>query len=483
MRILVTGGGGFIGKALSIALKKEGHEVISLSRSYYPELEDYGIDQIQADILDRNLLFSSLKDIDLVYHVAAKAGFWGPCSEYYRTNVLGTFNIIDACRRGGVKHLVFTSSASVVFDGKDIIGGSEDLPYPGKPLSYYTETKAIAEKAVLQANSEELKTMALRPHLVWGPGDRHIMPRIIEQARSGKLRIIGRGDNIIDLTHIDNCTHAHLCALRSIQANPAAWGSAYFISDGEPVRLWDMVNSMLQANGIDPLKKRFHSGMAMAAARIMEKAKRPDFSSEPPRITSFLVHELTSSHWFDISAARKNLGYSPVISAEEGLKRIAEDTESQIATAGGIEGVLYEEELPEEKIITLDYLKRLNHLEGRGLTFRSLRFAIFYLRKTSQLLKKGAGMLGNEALETKQMANIFFRMLEARLDLKNRKEPPTAEEVKEAINQLKDVGRFSFFATVSILPGGGFSLIGLELLARKFGIKGFTLVPSSFRKA
>ncbi len=478
MKILVTGGGGFIGQALVKRLIEDGHQVTSLSRKDYPELKKIGAKTITADLSDRSSLISAFAKHDFVFHVAAKAGFWGPYSEYFRSNVLGTLNVIDACRENNITRLVFTSSASVVFDGHDIEGGNENLPYPNQPLSYYTTTKAIAEKAVLNANGSTLKTISLRPHLVWGPGDNHILPRIIQQAKNGKLRILGDGENIIDSTYIDNCIEAHICALNSDENNPDIWGRPYFISNGEPVRLWDLLNQMLEANNIDPLEKNLSKYNALIIANLLEKKHKWSKKNTPPRLCKFLVHELTSSHWFDISAAKNMLGYNPQVSFKEGLKQLSKSpTEPFVENEKPIDKAL-----EQEKIIAPGFLSKLSYLEGKKLTLKSIRLAWRYLRKTNAMIKEGAGKLGNEAVETKLMATVFFRMLENKLDLKNRKEPPTKEEVKEAINQLKDVGRFSLFATVSILPGGGFSLIGLELLARKFGISSFTLVPSSFRK-
>ena len=482
MKILVTGGGGFVGKALALALKKDGHSVISLSRGFYPDLKEAEIDQMQVDLLDREALFTSFKGVELVFHVAAKAGFWGPYSEYYGINVLGSLNVIDACLHNGVGHLVFTSSASVVFDGDDITGGNEELKYPKHGLSHYTETKAFAEKAILMANSDKLKTMSIRPHLVWGPGDHHILPRIIEQAKSGQLKIIGKGKNVVDTTYIDNCTEAHLCALRAIKESEA-WGKAYFISDDSPVKLWEMLNKLLVASGCEKVEKRISTTAAIAAANVLLRTHNISSRKVPPRITPFLIHELSASHWFDISAAKEFLGYKPVVTIEEGLNLLSNRSPSEVE--GGDQGIGRSGDQgtrEEQRIYSLDYLRKVNRLEGKRLSLKSLRFGLRYLRKTNHLIKDGTERMGKEASETKEMANIFFRMLETKLDLKNRKEPPTEEEVKEAIEQLKDVGRFSLFATISILPGGGFSLIGLELLARKFGIKGFTLVPSSFRK-
>lgn len=481
MNILVTGGGGFIGRSLVNKLLDLGHTVSVLSRGDYPELEEAGANIIQADIVDKSQLMTSFTGHDLVYHIAAKTGFWGPYCEYYQTNVLGTLNVIDACLHSKISHLVYISSASVVFAGKSIEGANEDIPYPSKPLSHYTGTKAIAERAVLNANSKEFKTISLRPHLVWGPGDKHILPRIVERAKSGKLRIVGSGKNIVDTTYIDNFTQAQLCVLNAVDGNEKAWGKAYFISDDEPVKLWDMVNRLLDVSGIDPVKKRISTRAAINTASILEKQHSLRRKKQAPPITRFLVHELSSSHWFNISRAKNILGYKPIVSIDEGLAQMHEPRviyDRQKAQ----KDVIQSHELSDERVYSLSFLKKINYLEGKKLSLKSLRFAWKYLRKTSSLIQDGAQRVGNEATETKAMAAVFFRMLETKLDLKNRKEPPSEEEVKEAINQLKDVGRFSLFATVSILPGGGFSLIGLELLARKLGINGFTLVPSSFRK-
>ena len=322
MKALVTGGGGFIGGALVQRLVEQGHTVSSLSRVDYPELRKIGAEVISADLQDVDSVCRAVEGKDIVFHVGAKAGFWGPYKEYFRTNVLGTKNIIKACRKSGVGSLVFTSSASVVFDGADIEGMNEKLPYPEKPLSHYTKTKALAEKAVLEANDHDLKTISLRPHLVWGSGDQHILPRIIQQARAGKLRRIGKGRNLVDTTYIDNAVQAHLCAYKALIDNPMAYGKAYFITDGEPLKLWDLMDDLLTAHGFDPLRKETSQGMAISIAGILEILHKIFAPHKDPRLTRFLVHELTASHWFDISAAKKELGYEPIVSVEEGLARI-----------------------------------------------------------------------------------------------------------------------------------------------------------------
>jgi len=262
---------------------------------------------------------------EIIFHVGAKAGFWGPLKDYYDVNVEGTKNVISACRENHVSSLVFTSSASVVFDGSDIKGGDENLWYPVKALSHYTRTKAEAEKAVLEADSQDLRTLSLRPHLVWGPGDQHILPRVLQQARSGRLRIIGKGQNLVDTTYIDNAVDAHLCAAKALSVNPRSSGRAYFISNGEPVKLWQLLNHLLEASGLEPLKKTIPESSARFLAATLESIYKILPTTREPRITRFLVHELCASHWFDISAAKTELGYEPVVSIKEGLKRMAED--------------------------------------------------------------------------------------------------------------------------------------------------------------
>ncbi len=324
MRILVTGGGGFIGGALIKRLVEEGHQVSSLARGDYPWLREIGVDVICADLQDVRSVVQASAGMDIVFHVAAKAGLWGSYREFFDVNVTGTKNVIHACIKNGVRSLVFTSSASVVFDGNNIEGLNENLPYPSRPLSHYTATKALAEQAVLNANGPDLKTISLRPHLVWGPGDRHILPRIINQAKAGKLRIIGNGKNVIDTTYIDNAVLVHLCAAKALIDNLKACGKTYFISNGEPVLLWELVNGLLKAAGLAPPKKKISSGAAMKIAGTLELFHKIFRAGKAPRLTRFLVHELTASHWFDISAAETELGYRPEVTIQEGLKLLAE---------------------------------------------------------------------------------------------------------------------------------------------------------------
>ncbi len=325
MNALVTGGGGFIGSALANQLVEKGYKVSTFSRNDYPALRKIGIDVKRGDISDVNSALKACEDIDIIFHVAAKAGISGSYREYYRTNVTGTANIIHACKMERIKYLIYTSSASVVFDGTDIKGMDESISYPKHPISHYTGTKAMAEKLILEANSETLRTLALRPHLVYGPGDNQLFPRIISRAEKGKLRRIGDGKNRIDVSYIDNVVAAHINAAQAIINNPEAAGNAYFITNGEPVLLWDFLDNILSVSGVEPVTKRVPVWTAILFSFLAEMFHSILIKRGEPVLTCFLVSELTQSHWFDISKARRLLNYNPIISNTEGLKRMMEN--------------------------------------------------------------------------------------------------------------------------------------------------------------
>lgn len=319
MRALVTGGGGFLGEALVRLLLRRGDVVRSFSRGSYPELEALGADVVQGDLGDPKAVDAACAEMDVVFHVAAKAGFWGPYDEYYRANVMGTRNVIAACRHRRVQRLVFTSSPSVVACGKDLSGVDESVPYPSSYKAHYPETKAAAERIVLAANSPGLATVALRPHLLWGPGDPHIAPRLIARARAGKLKRLGKDDCVVDATYVDNAAEAHLLAADRLAAGTPLAGKAYFISNGEPMPLWDLINRILEAAGAPPVTKTASLRVARAAAWLSELVHGTLGFGEPA-LTRFLVEELSTDHWFDLKAARRDLGYDPKISVAEGLE-------------------------------------------------------------------------------------------------------------------------------------------------------------------
>jgi len=324
MKLLVTGGGGFLGKALAKALVQEGHDVRSFSRGDYMELRSLGVEIRRGDIAYEKSFFAAVKGCEAVFHVAAKAGVWGPYEEYYKTNVVGTKNVINACIRNKVKRLIFTSSPSVVFGNTDQEGVDESEPYPRRYLSHYPRTKAMAEQLVLKANSDTLATVSLRPHLIWGPGDNHLIPRIVARARSGKLRLVGDGKNLVDTVYIDNAVDAHLAALDCLSPGSVVSGKAYFITNGEPLPMAGIINKVLKAAGLPALTKKISTRAAYAAGAVMESVYSLLRRRDEPLMTRFLARELSCSHWFDISAARRDLGYNPAVSIDEGMLKLKE---------------------------------------------------------------------------------------------------------------------------------------------------------------
>ena len=322
MNVLVTGGGGFMGMALIKRLIKEGHKVTSFSRREYPLHWALGIASIQADITDYDAVEKACENRDVVFHIAAKVGIWGEYDSYYSTNVTGTRNVIEACRKQGVGRVVFTSSSSVVFDGSDLDGIDESYPYPSKYLSHYSATKAMAEQLIIESNSVSLKTISLRPHLVWGPYDAHLIPGILKRASSGKLRRIGDQEHFIDTTYIDNMVDALMLAAESLQTEPEAAGRNFFITNGEPARVWDFVNSIIQIAGHEPVQKKIPERVAMFAAGTSEFFHKTFRVKSEPFMTRFAIREICTNHWFDISSARDILGYNPKVSYAEGFKNL-----------------------------------------------------------------------------------------------------------------------------------------------------------------
>lgn len=319
-KILVTGGGGFLGGAILRRLSERGHGLTSFSRQMYPELTSLEVVQIQGDVRDKMTVESACKGMDLVFHVAAKPGVWGNYSDYYQTNVIGTQNVIAACKKYGVSRLVYTSSPSVVFDGTDMEGVNESVGYPDTFQAHYPKTKAIAEQAVIAAADEGLKTIILRPHLIWGPRDNHLVPRIIQ--RANRLVRVGNGKNRVDTIYVDNAADAHILAADALEKNPKLSGKVYFISQDDPVPLWDMVDDILNAGGLAPVQRSVPRKLAWMIGALFEFVYNAFAIRGEPQMTRFLAHELSTAHWFDISAAKQDLGYAPRISTKEGLKRL-----------------------------------------------------------------------------------------------------------------------------------------------------------------
>ena len=332
MSTLVTGGTGFLGRRIVARLLAEGRAVTVLGRTPAPELEKQGVRFIRASLDDAAAVRAACAGVETVFHTAAKVGVWGRYDDFHRTNVLGTRALLEGCRAHGVTRLIYTSTPSVVYHGRDLAGADESLPLTTRCPSPYPLTKAIAEREVLAANTATLRTLALRPHLIWGVGDPHLVPRLLTRARAGRLRIVGSGRNRVDLVHVENAVDAHLLAERALQechllddkaAGPRrADGRAFFITNGEPVLLWEWVNQLLTALGEPPVTKRVSLGAASLVGALCETAWRiVPLAGEPP-MTRFIAAELAKDHWFDISAARRDLGYTPRITMAAGTAEL-----------------------------------------------------------------------------------------------------------------------------------------------------------------
>jgi nucleoside-diphosphate-sugar epimerase len=348
--VFVTGASGFIGGKLAERLLADGRKVRVLSRRPLPELEALGAEVIPGDLHDRHALERGCRSADTVFHVAGRVGVWGPPDDFFRVNVEGTRNVVAAARDAKVPRLVYTSSPSVVYNGGDLSGVNESAPLCREAPCAYPTSKAAAERLVLGANDKDLATVALRPHLVWGPGDKNVVPRVMALARRGRLKIIGAGRNKVDITHIDNVVDAHLLAEGALLSGSSApfrseagagvtpppnapsvsraplpiGGRAYFITNGEPVVLWDWINTVLRGVGIPEVRRHVPLSVAYAAGGLLEVLWRVGRKSGEPPMTRFVAKEMATDHWFDISTARRDLGYHPLVTVEQGTRELIE---------------------------------------------------------------------------------------------------------------------------------------------------------------
>jgi 2-alkyl-3-oxoalkanoate reductase len=323
MKALVTGGAGFLGLYLTEQLVARGDTVRVISRHSHLRLAELGVEWQEGDIRDPHSVDRACRGVDTVFHVAAVPGIWGPWKHYYETNTLGTRHVLDSCRKHKVARFVYTSSPSVIYDGADHLNVDESHPYASRYLCHYPHTKALAEQQVLAANGQDgLATVSLRPHLIWGPRDNHLIPRLVARARSGRLRRVGRGDNVISMSYVENAAAAHLQAADALQAGSAVAGKAYFINESEPVNLWSWIDELLSRAGLPPVRKSTSSRTAYALGGVLEAIYTAlRLSAEPP-MTRFLAQQLSGSHSYQIGRARRDFGYHPLVSVEEGMRRL-----------------------------------------------------------------------------------------------------------------------------------------------------------------
>ena len=328
MKALVTGGGGFLGRYIAEQLLQRGYDVSVMARGNYPELEASGIKVLRGDVTNADDVDRAVKGNDMVFHVAAMVGYWGRYQDFYNTNVNGTRNIIHSCQQHGVQKLVYTSSPSVTMNNIDIHNGNESLTYPQHYHSHYSATKAIAERAVLAAHHPEgLHTVAIRPHLVVGPRDNHLLPRLLQKANSGKLKQIGPGHNKVSVTYVENAAHAHILAAESVNTG----GKAYFINEPEPVVLWPWLKHILKNLDAKPPRMKVPFGVAFMAGWLLEKIYGWFGIQQEPLVTRFIASELYRNHYFSIARAQADFDYQPLYSFQQAEEKTLEYIKSNNA--------------------------------------------------------------------------------------------------------------------------------------------------------
>ncbi len=323
MKALVTGGSGFLGLYITEQLVARGDQVRVFCRSRHARLDELQVEWHQGDVRNTDAVSRACEGMDTVFHTAAVPGIWGSWQHFHGINTVGTENVIQSCRQHGVAKLVFTSSPSVIFDGHDHENIDETHPYPDSYLCHYPHSKALAERAVLAANgTNNLATVALRPHLIWGPRDGHLIPRLIQRARSGRLRRVGDGHNLVSMVYVENVADAHLQVADVLAIDSAPAGQAYFINEPEPVNLWRWIDDLLARAGLPPVRKNISTGAAKRIGAVLETAySLLRLPGEPP-MTRFLASQLGSSHHYSIGKAQRDFGYKPLVSVEQGMQRI-----------------------------------------------------------------------------------------------------------------------------------------------------------------
>lgn len=330
----VTGAGGFLGKAICERLLAVGIKVTGFARGDYPQLSAMGVTMVKGDLADESAVMAAMHSCDIVFHVASKAGVWGSKQSYYSPNVDGAQYIINACKKSNISKLIYTSTPSVTFAGVDENGCDESAPYADKYLNFYGESKAVAEKMMINANGDvtiagdKLQTVSLRPHLIWGPGDPHLVPRVLERAKAGRLKLVGKQDKLVDTIYVGNAAFAHvlaaerLCQASFVGVQAQCAGKAYYLSNDEPITMAAMLNKILDCKDLPAVSKRVPTSVAYGVGVLLESIYSLLGKTEEPIMTRFVARQLSTSHYFDIGAAKADLGYSAIVSIDEGMQRL-----------------------------------------------------------------------------------------------------------------------------------------------------------------
>lgn len=332
MKALVTGGAGFLGRYLVEQLLDRGDEVRILTRGDYDFFRQMPVEVIRGDVRDADVDLKACEGIETVFHTAAVPGIWGSWNTYYSNNLQGTERLLQASIEQGVRKFLYTSSPSVIFDNVDHINRDETVSYPRKYLCHYPHTKALAEQHVLEMHGQGgVATCSIRPHLMWGPRDNHLVPRLLKRASAGKLFQVGDGTNTISVVYVENAAAAHLQAADRLTPDSHVGGAAYFINEKEPVNLWNWIGQILEFAQLPPVRRHLSHRTAYAIGSVMEGIYRVLQIKSEPTMSRFLANQLSLSHTYRIDRAERDFGYHPIVSYEEGMQRLKADIPRMLA--------------------------------------------------------------------------------------------------------------------------------------------------------
>lgn len=322
-RILVTGGSGFLGFMILKLLREHNYIGISYQRHFKDELKDQNFEQFLGDLCDEKALKMALQNVDAVIHCASKVGMSLDKKSFIRANLYGTQTLVKVMKEMKINKLIYTSTPSVIFSKDDVINGNEDIPYPNKFYSHYAYSKMLAEKFVLESADDNFYVIALRPHLIFGKGDQNLIPRVIESRKLNRLKIIGDGNNLVDVIPVHNAALAHIFALEKISKEFNK--KVYFIGQG-PVNLWNFINQTLYYAGLRPIDKKIPTKVAFVIGYIIEKILTIflKLNTHPP-MSRFIALSLGKSHYFDHKRSLSELGNYHQVGIHETLKSIFVD--------------------------------------------------------------------------------------------------------------------------------------------------------------
>jgi nucleoside-diphosphate-sugar epimerase len=323
VKVLVTGTGSLLLGGIASELLRRGDQVVCLQRRPTAFEGHQNAHEVLADVCDADAVALAAKGCDAIIHGAARVGVVGSQKEFYDTNVRGTENILLAAQQHNISRLVFVSTPSVAHTGHSLVGAPAGEAELGRSRSYYAESKAIAERTVLNARNSQLAVVAIRPHLVWGPGDAQLVGRIVERAASGRLAVVGTGNALVDSTYIDNAISAHIAALDALHIGSACDGKAYVISNGEPRTVNELMRSMCESAGIPFEPRHVSLALGIRLGSVVERLWPLVRSSEPP-ITRFIAEQLGTAHWFDQRSVQQELQWAPSVTLDEGFKRLTQ---------------------------------------------------------------------------------------------------------------------------------------------------------------